>query len=843
MRIVRNGIKRSLAVIVSLSMAVGGALPSAAIAAEDSVHLDAQSTASEASKEVSDLQVGDVDAPKAGQALDDTATITTKEGEKWDVPVLWIAPDLELATTANGGELPVIAYFMPQEYRTAPDARGGYTLRFSKDLQKIWGGQNIIAILDAATGVTYLVPESVRGYFEQARQVESAEAETGAGAEMASEPAAEEVQAADEDEIIGYGDGENYSLIDIYCAKTARNALGEDDLDWLIDLVINKLQPQAVNLLVSKFPAFQTAAQNGELGKQMGFYVYYLEGDNDGDPAHTDLPRNGLAYVAWNWMKKDDETVKYGYVLGVDASSISGKDESGKLVLQRSGYGFDIFQNTIVHEMFHGLMDDYNRTGMTGTTSTKLVAADIDGRTKERRDEYNLCRYPTWFIEGTASAVENNLQFRKDVFAALVAEVNDGGNHFDQGSQKAILYNYLNSNKKFNLGYSYNNDADVNTVARYSTGYLAVLYLGELAARKDPNIGSSYVMSNPTTVTRIDSTKIRLGLNSILERMHKGETLDQVISDISPVDPSDGEKYFPNTDKFEDRFIAGFQYKRRDGSKYYDVNPSSEFVFVFLNRMNQITQNSKYGANGSILDDFYKDYRSPLDPTKTTECELYKTMGSNTYVESSVPSEQALKGGGKSKSGTPQPSKTTSAPVARAAKSADKSADESADKSTTKNTTVNTAKNAKSDAAANVATDTAKSTEKAVAKDAAKAETKDEGTEATKKDSSAENTTAEKGGATTEAEKESAVVPSSEAENTTADADSKENDANAAPEETTPEEIVPAEPVVDAQPTEPVAEPVVEPVVAEPIVVEPAPEVVVPEVVADVPAAEQIQEV
>jgi len=36
-----------------------------------------------------------------------------------------------------------------------------------------------------------------------------------------------------------------------------------DDLAWLVDLIINRLEPQAVNLLIDRFPAFSAATDKG----------------------------------------------------------------------------------------------------------------------------------------------------------------------------------------------------------------------------------------------------------------------------------------------------------------------------------------------------------------------------------------------------------------------------------------------------------------------------------------------------------------------------------------------------------------------------------------------------
>lgn len=78
-----------------------------------------------------------------------------------------------------------------------------------------------------------------------------------------------------------------HHLVDIHCAQTARDEFSEEDLEFLLDLVVHKLEPQAVELLLDRFPAFRTAADQGQIGREIGLYVYCMEGDDDGVPEHA----------------------------------------------------------------------------------------------------------------------------------------------------------------------------------------------------------------------------------------------------------------------------------------------------------------------------------------------------------------------------------------------------------------------------------------------------------------------------------------------------------------------------------------------------------------------------
>ena len=84
--------------------------------------------------------------------------------------------------------------------------------------------------------------------------------------------------------------------MEIHCAQTAREALSDEELEWFIDLIANRLEPQAVELLLQSFPAFRQAANNGEIGKRISLYIYYESGDKDGKLEH-EIASEALAYV------------------------------------------------------------------------------------------------------------------------------------------------------------------------------------------------------------------------------------------------------------------------------------------------------------------------------------------------------------------------------------------------------------------------------------------------------------------------------------------------------------------------------------------------------------------
>lgn len=646
----KPAIAKFFSALASMLLAISLGCPAVALAAQPEVEVENHTAAG--AQAVSELLIDGVEAPSAGSVLDDRATVSTVEGATWEVPVLWIGDDLQLATEAIEGRtyLPAIAFFVPQEYTVAGDS---FTIRFSDSLSKLFGDENAVSVFDSRTGITYILPFSLRDYFIPAATADSVETEQG---ESESEPAVTQSESAaapaaasdEEDSVIGLGDGD--SVIDIYCAKTARDALSEDDLMYLINLVLNKLEPQAVNLLIERFPSFKAAAAQNQIGREIGLYIYYQSGDKDGKPEHESAARS-LAYVSADAVKVDG-TIKYSYMIGIDVSSmlLSANDKlvtnasTNKYILDRKGEGMVTFNNTVVHELFHAFMDDYNRTGMLGAKNV------VDGYTpngnfvnEAQGQLYNALHYPKWFIEGTASAVENVYQYRYGTFKRLRSVMGSETLYEDSFTKKTVLYNYLNAKERgqdINFSLEYAAGGGDPDASRYVTGYLATLYLSQLAAQKDPSIGTAV-----DNQRNFSSEKLRLGLDSILRRMHNGETLDQVLRDISAFNGA--APLYNSTKEFEQLFIKG----ALDSEQYYHGNDvSMDFTLDFLNYMLRLetAEGRAYKPNGSILFDFARDFETPLDTTKDYTSEFFKIVNSNEFVPSTVSDAVAFAGGGKS---------------------------------------------------------------------------------------------------------------------------------------------------------------------------------------------------
>ena len=643
------------AAFIALVLALQVTLPQAALAEQRAIGLDNHTVQTDQTTLISGIAIDGVDKPVAGAVLDETATVTASGDISWEVPVVWVRDDLQIGKgQAEEGHtyLPALAFFVPQGYALA---EGPFTATLSDSLTELFGTQEVISVYDEATGITYIIPATLRDLFAQHR-----------GTDVQNSAVAED-QTQDEEVTLGLGDGE--TVVEMYCAQTARDALTDEDLEWLVDLIINCLQPQAVNLLLNNFGSMNEAAKKGEIGKEISLYVYFQKGDDDGIPEHAGI-KEALAYVSGD-AHMIDGALKYCYMLGMDLDNLVKKDgnnkplrdqKTGKYTLLREGPTMETFKNTMVHEMLHALMDDFNRTGMCGGTDLKDIVTDAAGHfpTKELGDRFVALQYPQWFIEGTASAVENVYQFRYDTFQDLRRLQGEDGK-FGTGdlaptfAAQQLVDNYIDGNNvngefryydlKFAVGGKDDAGKEIETEAsRYVTGYLATLYLCDLVARYHQDYkGSSVKVVDG--VTTVDSDKLRTGLNSLLTWMHEGSTMDSLINVLSPR-KADGTPIYKDTAAFQDLFIKGPQ--AADGT-YEGDGESQEFVGALLNYLLYLDNKLPEGEHpsGSILEDFSKRYTSLISADTKASCDYLKIVNSNEMIPSTVKSDEARIGGGR----------------------------------------------------------------------------------------------------------------------------------------------------------------------------------------------------
>ena len=630
-----------------------------------SVYLENHSNSREGAVSVSGLTIGGVDKPVPGSPLDQDAVVETAENESWEIPVLWVGDDLSLSTTAveDRDYLPALAFFLPDGYAAADTGEAGtFEVRLADDLLQLFGGREIIAVYQASSGITYIIPASLRDFFADKKEADNKSNRGNYGESIETVKTKETDRDRSGDPAGPAGDippgdgpggpGDDCSRAEIYCARTARDVLSDDELEYVLDLIINRLEPQAVNLLLDRFPAFREAADLGEIGREISLYVYYGKGDNDGLREHNNLPKDALVCVRGEVLPIDGE-LRFAYMAGVNLKTLVKNQYDGAAFVIRDGKAVSALENSLVRELFRAVLYDYNRTGMFG------YGSDGQDLTPEQKDMAKVTGFPSWFIEGAASAMENVCQYRPNLFANLrkaVQQSPDSGNmefaNAAEGSRLAVFSNYLYGTDEvsgyplINADKESSDGAADTTPSRYASGYLAVLYLSELAARQDTSIGSAVSVGKDGTPS-FSSEKIRLGLNLILKLLHDGNPLDVIIRDIAPKDEA-GSPLYSGTDDFASKFICG---PLSDNGYSDNGDPESlTFATDFLNYMHDIGRGSGriYPANGSVLFDFEEDFDTPLDRSKQDSSDMLAIAASNTFVSSTVSSDKVLIGAGKS---------------------------------------------------------------------------------------------------------------------------------------------------------------------------------------------------
>jgi len=668
-------IKRFLYLCCALAISSYLAFPQVAYATELSVQLQESGSTNSERKKVSNLEISELEAPSIGKLLDSSATVTSAEGYSWNIPAIWLdASGKMVSGYATGTNYhPILVFYVPEEYEVS-NTDGILEIKISDDLITLIGTDKLRVVAGSHTGITFILDDATLIAFAQAvenshqnditNQVtttyQNEPADTGANIyyqEQASTPApvTDELSQIDKQR-----------LLDLYCSNTAKDAIDEDSLAKFVYSIINNLVPQAVQILENGFPAFSNAAENGQIGKQIGLYVYYKTGDKDGIEAHESAADDCLGYVAKKIWKDDGED-HFGYYIGINTDSFVQQDDNYDWVVNPNSGKYELMsrssdlENTIIHEMLHAFMNDYNRVGSTGcVTAEEWYDESAAGEAK-----YNATVLPIWLREGLASSVENVYQARNNTFKLygytyeLSDEKDSEGFYIENGTINTIYtpemvkeayvhttFRYVDYDGYYTsctqwldleaAGTDTNGSRD--TGASYVSGYLAALYLGEMAAVND-GLESSVMIDDNGQLLGLHSGTIRYGINLILEELHNGRTLDNVIYDIS-------EGRYANTDDFEKKFIKG-QWVEQESSWTGDEE-SLSFCVNYLNSMSSIAEEKQATPNGSVLLDFGNTTESQMQPGSYPTTNEFTIVESNEYVESTV---DQWTDGGKSVSG------------------------------------------------------------------------------------------------------------------------------------------------------------------------------------------------
>ncbi len=490
-----------------------------------------------ASTELTGLVLKDVDGPVVGMPLDQTATVASAEGVTWEIPVVWIDQNGNEATIADAvkGYIPTFAFYVPEGNTVKTDENGAFSIKLPAFLETLLGYDNLIFVVDKEKRITYITfnPEKVkviRSYDPANDYTDSSESSSTPSTSSTHDTPAHPTATEKE--------------VEIHCTPNAIERIGTDNLKDLVYIIKNVIEPRAVSALTTAFPAFAEAADNGEIGKEIALYVY----DSNVDKADADERNNesAVAYISGGYFAE----TTYCYILGVNTSTLF-EIKDGEVVLIESQ--LETLENTITHENLHGIMDDYLRTGM--------ASYDYD-RTSVKN------HFPMWFMEGSATSVENGFQYWKDYFN----QAKENGSFTNESLAKT----FRGENDQHSF-YRLDDGTEDPLFGSYGGGSLAIVYLSQLISQPDAGI----------TGETVTAQMVRDGLNTILKELHNGTPLDTIIKERTR---------FTGIDDFENRFLKA-------------DDPSATFCAEYLNRLDEVGGDGERAAGSILLD---------LDSTKTS---------------------------------------------------------------------------------------------------------------------------------------------------------------------------------------------------------------------------------
>ena len=563
------------------------------------------------------------DAPAFNKPFDNIATIQTNEGYQWDIPVIWVDEKGRVATTCLRGVsyAPVFAFYVPENVvLTGDDGSTSFSIKMPEFLTTLYKDASFLSVSNPSTKITFITTSSIVDFVGETFTTTAVEAalftaynlsdtaaapvssgNTNSGGQGQAAPAAPSnnaTPAPSPNPTPSPSPTPDKDLVEIHCSAGAIELLGKENLSWFTNLVRNVIEPQAVNLLMESFPAYTAAANNtekDELGRYIGLYIYDERAIVD--KAKDD--EGALAYVWGTYDKNHD--YNYSYLMAVNTCALYDIDENTGEVSFDENEIYNL-HNTIVHELMHAFMNDYNRVGMLGILPTQYQ--DI----YTNKDN----GFPAWFVEGSASAVENVYEYRNEVFKAMRTNLDEKVVN-EKYTEELLLSYYANYYDSLYGGASisidrpdYDHDTK-NIASRYVTGYLACLYLAKLALEVDNDAYVPYYDSvkedfTGTNSPEFNSYRFCLGFDSILRNLHEGKPLNTIVNEIS------GGRY-ADTAAFQNAFLT-----ENDGSV--------DFCVDFLNYLNDITNelternNGEITiASGSILLPFDTELRSPIEDT------------------------------------------------------------------------------------------------------------------------------------------------------------------------------------------------------------------------------------
>ncbi len=313
-----------------------------------------------------------------------------------------------------------------------------------------------------------------------------------------------------------------------------------DYLAWLSDRLMHCIVPQAVKKLM-QIPVFEQAALEGQISRYTALGL-------------TDSETNQFgAMFTCAYVGPDGESIRsidapqdnLAYRLLVNLA-VCGQDT------MRDDRRLIELEDTVLHEMMHAFMFDYNRNAMNGTdrTGRRVFARDEAGEylLDEAGERISVNALPDWFAEGTATSVQAGYALRRRELLDFFGTDLPPEEYMPILSDRANMMYVLHDIWPDDIFLASLKDSE-NT---YNLGYVASMYLYSMAAAK---MGLEPVRMEGNR-PRLNRAALLEGLNQILFDLHEGRSLDSIIAEIS-ADGETGLPLYADTGAFEKQCFFG----------------------------------------------------------------------------------------------------------------------------------------------------------------------------------------------------------------------------------------------------------------------------------------------
>ena len=546
-------------------------------------------TKAESGKELDGLEIRNLAEPETGKKLDDKATVVSSGGVTWEIPVIWTDDKGRVSTTAEAGRkyYPTFVFYVPSGYKIKNiAANGSFSVNLPGFVTGLRNTGNMIFASDKANGITYMTWSlNSMTPLSQASNLNPAGNQNpwnnpDSGSSRSSDSRSHSSDDKDSDSDDSDDPSDPYWEARVHCGQNTLNKYGDETLAWIVNLIKHELEPRAIAALLDGFPAFKAAAEKNELSANTGLYVYDIAFETNKSDE-----RNAEGCVAYVFNKYDENEV-WKSMVGVNLDKML-ELKDGKYVFIE-GKQTEL-ENTMVHELMHGLMGDYARTGGGSADWPYMDNMNPDGK-------YNA--FPKWFVEGSATTVENAYVYQVNTFNDILGDA-------DKYTPEAFRKFF--GNEKNSITYYLTNYAD-DVAGAYVGGYLSCVYFSVKVAGINGEYGSK---------------EIRSGLNTILESLHNGKSLDALIRDNTEFDG-----------------ILGFERDWLD-SKYDFVDNT----IGYLNYLKGISDSNGKRANGSILLELDTKADSPIESrTETSDGQTIMVVIDASNKVASTADENVAKG-------------------------------------------------------------------------------------------------------------------------------------------------------------------------------------------------------